>query len=63
MKNLRMYSAPIYQTFQYSTDGGLNWSFIGHADLGLRSLAIHPTDPTIIYAGSASNGVYKFIWE
>ncbi|PLX27553.1 MAG: hypothetical protein C0600_10335, partial [Ignavibacteria bacterium] len=37
------------------------WTFIGPSTIGgrIRTLAYHPTDPTIVYAGSASGGVFK----
>ncbi|MCB2206541.1 T9SS type A sorting domain-containing protein [bacterium] len=37
------------------------WSFIGPNDIGgrIRVVKFHPTNPSIIYAGSASGGVFK----
>jgi photosystem II stability/assembly factor-like uncharacterized protein len=38
-----------------------NWSLVGPSNIGGRVMAVlvHPTNPDIIYAGSASGGVWK----
>jgi photosystem II stability/assembly factor-like uncharacterized protein len=38
-----------------------NWSFVGPSDIGgrIRVVKYHQTDPSIVYAGSASGGVFK----
>ena len=43
-----------------ATDGG-PWSFIGPSNIAgrVRSLAIDPMNPNIIYAGAATGGVFK----
>ena len=41
-----------------STDGGMNWA--GVLNLGVESLAIDPTNPSTLYAGTRSGGgVFK----
>lgn len=44
-----------------STLDGVTWRHIGPADFGGRiaALAVHPADPSIIYVGAASGGVFK----
>jgi photosystem II stability/assembly factor-like uncharacterized protein len=44
-----------------SVAAGITWSSVGPNNVGgrIRSIAIHPTNPTIIYCGSVSGGVWK----
>lgn len=42
-----------------STDGGSSWSRSGLVGTSLSSLAVDPTDPSKVYAGSRSSGLYK----
>ncbi|MEM8960448.1 MAG: hypothetical protein AAGD38_03135, partial [Acidobacteriota bacterium] len=44
-------------------EGQPNWIYTGPRNLAgrIRALAIHPTDPLILYAGAASGGVFKTI--
>jgi photosystem II stability/assembly factor-like uncharacterized protein len=47
-----------------STDGGLSWvdaSDLNTTDKGLASIAIHPTNPNVVYAAAPYAGVYKTI--
>ena len=42
-------------------DGVAPWSSIGPTNVGGRTLAlaVHPADPTLLFAGSASGGLWK----
>ncbi len=44
-----------------SMDGGLNWQSANHGltNLYINSLAIDPTHPSTLYAGTYHNQVYK----
>ena len=45
-----------------STNGGGSWQSFNEgliADLNINTIAIHPTDPNIVYAGTLNGGVYK----
>lgn len=42
-----------------STDGGSNWTRSGLIGKSFFSLAVDPTDPDKVYAGTRSSGVYK----
>ena len=41
--------------------GGLTWNSVGPSNIGGRitSLALHPTDQNVIYAGAAAGGLWK----
>ncbi len=40
-----------------------NWTWIGPGNIGgrLRGIAVHPTDPNIMWVGAASGGIWKTI--
>ncbi len=43
-------------------DGGIqDWEFLGPPDVGgrVRALAVHPTNPNILYTGGVSGGIFK----
>jgi hypothetical protein len=42
-----------------STDGGLTWSAIGPTNTHVLALAIDPSTPSTIFAGTDGNGVFK----
>ena len=44
-----------------TTDGGTHWTATstGLADLRVESLAVDPTRPEIVYAGTSSKGIFK----
>jgi photosystem II stability/assembly factor-like uncharacterized protein len=44
-----------------STDGGMTWSAVNNGlnNRWVRSLAIDPTDPSTLYAGTNGGGVFK----
>ncbi len=48
-----------------STDSGENWKPVneGLGVLYFNTLAVDPSDPSVIYAGSSGNGIYKGRWE
>ena len=41
----------------------LNWSQLGPGNIGgrIRSIAVHPTDPNIVYIGAVAGGVWKSV--
>ncbi len=41
----------------------LNWEFVGPGNIGgrLRGLLVHPNNPSLLYVGSASGGVWKSV--
>ncbi len=46
----------------FNKDGGVwNWDWLGPGNIGgrVRSILVHPTDPDILWAGSAGGGVWK----
>jgi len=42
-----------------SEDGGATWKAIGLGSLGVNALAIDPVNPSTLYAGTESGGVFK----
>jgi photosystem II stability/assembly factor-like uncharacterized protein len=45
-----------------STDGGVTWreeSMPGRANSTVWTFAVHPADPSLVYAASVSGGVYR----
>jgi photosystem II stability/assembly factor-like uncharacterized protein len=44
-----------YQT----VDGGVTWQTFGPADVSIQDIALHPTDPGIIYIGDTYLGVHR----
>lgn len=55
----RIYSASVYQTFQYSTDGGTNWEKVvpPGADTHSANVVVHPTYTNRIFL-SNYNGLF-----
>jgi len=47
------------RTLQRSTDGGASWTFVSTFDSYLGSLAIDPSAPNVIYAGTYGQGLFK----
>jgi hypothetical protein len=43
-----------------TTDGGLNWAYVGMAGGVVRGLAVSMIDPNIVYAATNQNGIGKF---
>jgi photosystem II stability/assembly factor-like uncharacterized protein len=53
---------PTYKSVHRSTDGGTTWQVTAGAGLGLQSilaLAVHPTNPDIVFAGTGAPGLFK----
>lgn len=48
----------IYQGF---TDAVAPWTFLGHPTLAITSLSIDPANPQVLYATSATAGIFKSI--
>lgn len=42
-----------------STDGGASWTTMGLVDAHLRTLALDPTRPGVVYAGTYDDGVHQ----
>ena len=45
-----------------STDDGAHWEFVTNgliADLNINTVAIHPSNPNIVYAGTLNGGIYQ----
>jgi len=46
-----------------STDGGINWNFINNgldpSDKNIMTIAVHPTNPQIVFIGTLNTGIYK----
>jgi photosystem II stability/assembly factor-like uncharacterized protein len=42
-----------------SQDGGQTWQSVGLTEFVVTALAIDPTNPTILYAGTQLNGVWR----
>jgi len=42
-----------------SDDGGTTWKAMGLGHLGVSAVAIDPSDPSILYAGTEASGVFK----
>ncbi len=58
----RACSVPTCTRLHQSTDGGATWQITAGEGLGLPSilaLAVHPTHPDIVYAGTGDAGVFK----
>ena len=58
---LKTYQVEKKKTMSSQRDGDDCWESLGPENIGGRilCLAFHPTDPNIIYAGSASAGLWK----
>ena len=53
---------PTYEGVHRSTDGGTTWQTTAGQGLGRQSiltLAVHPTNPDIVYAGTGAPGLFK----
>jgi photosystem II stability/assembly factor-like uncharacterized protein len=53
---------PTYQGVHRSTDGGTTWEVTAGDGLGsgsILALAVHPTNPDIVYAGTGAPGLFK----
>ncbi len=57
-----MYSGNYHGGASRSTDGGVTWTDIddGFNGQGVRSLAIAPGTPSIVYAGTSSGGIFRY---
>lgn len=46
-----------------NSPNALNWSQLGPGNIGgrIRAIAVHPTDPNIVYIGAVAGGVWKSI--
>jgi len=46
-----------------STDGGANWTPVnkGLSVLNFSSITVDPSNPSLLYAGSGCNGIFKGI--
>lgn len=55
-------TAPSYGMLK-STDGGINWNFINNgldpSDKNIMTIAVHPTNPQIVFIGTLNTGIYK----
>ncbi len=54
-----LYAATFHDGVMRSSDGGLNWTTLGLAGEYLRSLAIDPADPHVLYAATYGDRVWK----
>lgn len=53
-----MYAATFDDGVMRSLDGGLTWTTLGLGGLYLRSLALDPSKPDVVYASAYDDGVY-----